>query len=818
MLPDFKQAIIYNWLFFILATSTMQRFLRLLLKLFLLGCVLAVITVGVVYFTLAPKLPEADSLQEIRLQTPLRIYSAEGKLMAEFGEKRRLPVAFEDIPTPLIEAFLAAEDDRYFDHPGVDYQGLIRAAISLALTGEKTQGGSTITMQVARNFFLSNEKTYLRKLNEIILALEIERVLDKEEILTLYLNKIYLGSRAYGVGAASQVYYGKELEALTLAEMAMIAGLPKAPSAANPINSPERALERRDYVLRRMLEVGFIDEDEFLFAIEAPVTAEYHGREIEAYAPYAAEMVRTQLQDEYGDELYTRGLNVYTTIRADHQKAAMNALQKALIDYDQRHGFRGPLAELVVDENATDDFLDEMLEEFSTVGELTPAIVTRVADGKATIYIKKNGAGELTLEDMSWARPYLNTNAMGANPDSVDDVLANGDVVYVKNADDNWQLSQMPEAQGALVSVSPHDGGITALQGGFDYFHSRYNRVTQSRRQPGSGFKPFIYSAALEKGYTTASIINDAPVVFDDPGLESAWRPENYSGRFFGPTRLREALVNSRNLVSIRLLRDIGADYAIDYAKRFGFKSDQLHENLSLALGSGNAPPMTMASAYAVLANGGYAIEPYLISRVESGEGELLSHHLPPTVCEACVEPAPAEETALIEEPAVFNPAKRAISAQNAFIMNSLLKDVVKRGTGRKALSLGRNDLAGKTGTTNSQLDAWFNGFNANLVATAWVGFDTPRTLGRYETGGRAALPMWIDFMEVALDGMPEESMSQPVDMVTVRIDPETGLLARPEAEDAIYEIFREGTAPERMAPSPGDADSGGGDSIRELF
>lgn len=796
----------------------MPRFLRILLKLFLLGCILAVITVGAVYFTLAPKLPEADSLKETRLQTPLRIYSAEGKLMAEFGTKRRLPAEIEDIPTPLIEAFLAAEDDRYYEHPGVDYQGLLRAAISLALTGEKTQGGSTITMQVARNFFLSNEKTYLRKLNEIILALEIERVLNKEEILALYLNKIYLGSRAYGVGAASQVYYGKELGDLTLAEMAMIAGLPKAPSAANPINSPDRAIERRNYVLRRMLEVGFIKHEDFLVATEAPITAKYHSREIEAYAPYAAEMVRAQLQDEYGDELYTRGLRVFTTIKAQHQQAAMNSLRQALIDYDQRHGFRGPLAELVVDENATEDFLDEMLEEFSTVGELTPAIVTNVADNTAEIYIKRNGAHALTIDNMRWARPYLNTNAMGANPESVDDVVKSGDVVYMrKDADENWQLSQLPEVQGALVSVSPHDGGITAIQGGFDYFHSSYNRVTQSRRQPGSGFKPFIYSAALENGYTAASMINDAPVVFDDPGLENTWRPENYSGRFFGPTRLREALVNSRNLVSIRILRDIGAEYAVDYASRFGFQPDQLHQNLSLALGSGNAPPMTMASAYSVLANGGYAVEPYLISRVEDSEGALLSHHLPPTVCETCVDETTAEESPLVEEPAVFNPAKRVISAQNAFIMNSLLNDVVKRGTGRKAQSLGRNDLAGKTGTTNNQLDAWFNGFNTDLVATAWVGFDNPRTLGRYETGGRAALPMWIDFMEVALDGMPEASMSQPVGMVTVRIDPETGLLARPEADDAVYEIFREGSEPERMAPAPGESD-GGSNSIRELF
>ncbi|HIC45178.1 MAG TPA: penicillin-binding protein 1A [Methylophaga aminisulfidivorans] len=783
----------------------MYRFIRLTTKLILILALLTLIAAGVIYFFLAPKLPDTNTLKETQLQIPLRIFSSEGLLMAEFGEKRRIPVEYNDIPKPLVEAFLAAEDDRFYQHPGVDYQGIIRAAYSLLLTGEKSQGGSTITMQVARNFFLSNEKTYLRKLNEIILALEIEKVLSKEEILALYLNKIYLGSRAYGVGAAANVYYGKPLDQLSLAEMAMIAGLPKAPSAYNPIANPERATVRRNYVLRRMWEVGFIQKADYEEAIKAPVTASYHGPEIKVYAPYVSEMVRTELINKFGEEAYTNGFNVYTTIRAKHQQAANKALQSALLDYDRRHGYRGPVANVALPEDVSDRAaLDKVVKDYDNIGPLKTAVVIETTDEKAELYIRNWGYAQLPLNAVKWAQKKLSTNSRGPVPKKITDAIKVGDIIRVEQlTSPNWELAELPEAQGALVAVAPYDGAVTALNGGFDFFNNKFNRVTQSRRQPGSGFKPFIYSAALEKGYTAATIINDAPVVFDDPGLENVWRPQNYSGKFFGPTRLREALIHSRNLVSIRLLRDIGADYAVQYAERFGFKPGMMHKNLSLALGSGSAAPWDMARAYSSLANGGYKIEPYIIQRVEDASGKIVMQATPDTVCETCL----MDESTLDDSD--FHVAKRIMTPQNNYIMNSLLRDVVKHGTGRKAMSLGRDDLAGKTGTTNDQVDAWFNGFHPELVAVAWVGFDNPHSLGRYETGGRAALPMWIDFMKVALEGMPEAPLQPPVGMVTVRIDPATGLLARPEATDAIYETFREEYVPKQMAPLSGQGDSG---------
>tara|TARA_R100001143_G_scaffold37303_1_gene34770 strand:+ start:14845 stop:17127 length:2283 start_codon:yes stop_codon:yes gene_type:complete len=760
-------------------------------------------------------------LRTIQLQIPLRIFSEEGLLMAEFGEKRRIPVAYEDFPTQLIEAFLAAEDDRFFEHPGVDYQGLLRAAYSLALTGEKTQGGSTITMQVARNFFLSNEKTYLRKINEIFLSLEIENTLSKEEILTLYLNKIFLGHRSYGVGAAAQVYYGKTLDELTLGQMAMIAGLPKAPSTTNPITAPQRALDRRNYVLSRMLDVGFISQAEYQEAIKEEVSARYHGREIEVYAPYVSEMVRTYLIEQFGEEIYENGTRVFTTIKAKHQQAATKALQDALLAYDKRHGYRGPAAKVELSELPDQAASELFLKDYSVIGALSPALVLSIEDNIAQVFVKRLGQIELPFAAVSWAQPQLSANSMGKKPQTIDDVLAVGDIIYVRELEENsWQLTQIPEVQGALISLASEDGAITSLQGGFDFFQNKFNRVVQSKRQPGSGFKPFVYSAALEKGYTAATVINDAPVVFDDPGLENVWRPENYSGRFFGPTRLREALTHSRNLVSIRLLRDIGIAYTVDYVQRFGFQPEQVPPNLSIALGSGNAAPIDMARAYATLANGGHLIDPYIISRVENTAGEILMQTKPKKVCDSCAIPAAdiSEEEALMQAELLgFYPAKQVITPQNAYIMNSMLRDVVKFGTGRQALSLNRGDLAGKTGTTNDQLDAWFNGFNPDLVAISWVGFDNPRTLGRYETGGRAALPMWIDFMRVALEDVPEKNFEQPVDMVTVRIDPETGLLARPGDTEAIYETFRKDNVP-AMRGGSGATSTEQDDSLIELF
>lgn len=801
------------------------RLLSVLFTLFFVG----VVSIAVIYFLLAPKLPDAEELRKVRLQIPMRVFSSEGLLIAEFGEKRRIPAEYESIPPQLIDAFLAAEDDRFFEHPGVDYQGLIRAAYSLAVTGEKTQGGSTITMQVARNFFLSREKTYLRKLNEIILALEIEQTLSKEEILALYLNKIYLGSRAYGVGAAAEVYYGKTLDQMTLAEMAMIAGLPKAPSASNPIANPERALERRNYVLSRMLDVGFIDEQQYDIAVAEPVSARYHGRDIEVYAPYVAEMVRTDLIEEYGENLYTDGIKVHTTINAVHQHAATKALQDALLAYDRRHGYRGAIDKIESTSIPDAEKAEQLLDTFQSVGPLRAALVLATDDEKATadVYIRRTGEISLPFTAVSWAQPQLSTNSMGKKPQKISDVLSKGDVIYVRQDDEeNWQLAQIPEVEGAMVALSPFDGAVTALQGGFDFFHNKFNRALQSKRQPGSGFKPFIYSAALEKGYHAASIINDAPVVFDDVGLENVWRPENYSGQFYGPTRLREALTHSRNLVSIRLMRDIGINYVIEYAQRFGFDPDQLPNNLSLALGSGSAAPIDMASAYATFANGGYRVEPYIIKRVEDADGNIVKTAEPFTVCETCIAPLESPSSinadtqqALASPWMGFKPAERIIPAQNAYLMNSMLRDVVRFGTGRQALSLGRNDLAGKTGTTNDQVDAWFNGYNPELVAISWVGFDNPRNLGRFETGGRAALPMWIDFMREALRDVPETEFIPPVDMVTVRINPETGLLARTDSEKAIFETFRADEVPEAgRSQSFGGNSSGEDDSLIDLF
>ena len=792
----------------------MLFFIRRLLTVIIVFATFTIVAISALYLFLAPNLPDTATLNDTQLQVPLRIFSAEGSLMAEFGEKRRIPLEYTEIPEQLIQAVLAAEDARFFEHHGVDYKGLLRAVYSLATTGVKTQGGSTITMQVARNFFLSREKTYLRKLNEIILSLQIEQSLSKNEILTLYLNKIYLGNRAYGVGAAANVYYGKSLQELNLPQFAMIAGLPKAPSAFNPVANPERALLRRDYVLRRMWEVGYINQQDYLAAMQAPITASYHRRDIEVYAPYVAEMIRTQLIEQYGEEVYNIGLNVYTTIKAKHQQAANKAMQSALLAYDKRHGYRGVLDHVTFEEAPNQATFEQALTAFDTIGPLSPAIVSAVDANIADVYIKSLGMVELKLASMTWARKQLSANSRGKTPRKVSDVLSVGDIIHVSQDEDGqWSLTQLPQVEGALIAVSPHDGAITALKGGFEYFQNKFNRVTQSSRQPGSGFKPFIYSAALEKGYTAASIINDAPVVLDDASLENEWRPQNYSQKFYGPTRLREGLIHSRNLVSIRLLRDITPDYAIEYAGRFGFDTEQMPHNLSLALGSGSAAPWDMARAYSAIANGGYRIEPYVIQRIEDANGNILMQAQPATVCETCLITNDTQVADTNNDPLSLKPAKRIMTPQNNYIMNSMMRDVVRYGTGRKALALGRHDLAGKTGTTNNQVDAWFNGFHPELVAISWVGFDSPKTLGHYETGGRAALPMWIDFMRVALDDVPEAPLIEPVGMVTVKIDPYTGLLASPDSKDAIDETFRTEYVPTQIAMPSHSIDN---DSVQE--
>ncbi len=772
----------------------------------LVGLALAgALVTGGLYLYLAPQLPSADVLRDVRYQVPLRVYSREGKLLAEYGEMRRSPVKLNQVPDLMVKALLAAEDDRFYQHPGVDYQGILRAAWHLVTTGQKTQGGSTITMQVARNFFLGREKTYLRKLTEILLSLKIEHEFSKQEILELYLNKIYLGQRAYGIAAAAQVYYGKELSKLSLAQMAMLAGLPKAPSSYNPIANPQRALERRNYVLGRMRTVGYINDETYRAALEEQDDATLHSLTIEAEAPYLGEMVRAEVVRRFGEEAYTAGYKVITTIDTRLQAAANDALRDALLDYEHRHGYRGPESQVTLPPESGPEEWATALGDRDPVGGLPAGLVVSVGESDIQVFLKDGSVIPIPWSGLEWARRYIDDNHTGSAPKSPADVVKPGDIIRVVQLHDGkWQLAQVPTVEGALVALRPEDGAIIAITGGFDFFKSKFNRATQASRQPGSSFKPFIYSAALEKGMTPATVINDAPVVFDDPGLEDTWRPENYSGKFFGPTRLREALVHSRNLVSIRVLRAIGINSTLNYLTRFGFDKSALPRNLSLALGSGAVTPLNLASGYTVFANTGYRVSPYFIDHIEDIDGNVLMATTPDRVCGKCENP-PADPTQPPE-----HIAPRVITAQNAYLMTSMMRDVIRRGTGRKARVLHRHDIAGKTGTTNDQRDAWFAGFSPSVVTVAWVGFDDTHPLGFAETGGRAALPMWIDFMRAALQGVPDHPFEQPPGLVTVRIDPETGLLADSKDRKAIFETFFADHVPTRGA-GPGTAKAGDG-------
>ncbi|HIP53797.1 MAG TPA: penicillin-binding protein 1A [Chromatiales bacterium] len=798
-----------------------MKWLIRLIKFLFFSMILGVIVAGGaalgIYLYLEPKLPSIEALRDVRLQVPLRIYSRDEKLIAEYGEKRRIPLHYGEIPERMVQAFLAAEDDRFFEHPGVDYQGLLRAARELAFTGKRRQGGSTITMQVARNFFLTKEKTFERKFNEILLALRIEKELTKEQVLELYLNKIYLGHRAYGVGAAAQVYYGKAVDQLDLPQTAMIAGLPKAPSRYNPIADPDRALQRRDYVLGRMAELGVISQEEYRQARQAPVTAQVHKADVQVEAPYVAEMVRADMVERYGNESYIAGYQVYTTLDSQLQEAANRALRNALHAYDKRHGYRGPVrhVELAESKEAPFDRWDEILSTHAAVADLKPALVVATKGKTAKAYMGEGSVVDLGWQGLSWARPYIDESRQGPPPENAAQVVTPGDLIYLIEEKDKkgtayWRLAEVPQVEGALVALDPLDGAVRALVGGFDYYRSKFNRVMQAKRQPGSGFKAFIYSAALEAGYTPATLINDAPVVFDDPSLETTWRPENYSGRFFGQTRLRMALTKSRNLVSIRLLRSMGIQHALQHIKRFGFNINELPKDLSLALGSGAVTPTSMAEGYAVLANGGYHVEPYTISRILDRHGEALFTAKPLRVCSGnelqVFDPADEGKTG---SSSTLRCAEPVISPQNHYLMNSMMQDVVQHGTATRAKVLGRHDLAGKTGTTNEQRDAWFNGFHPSIVAVAWVGFDSTKPLGKGEVGGRAALPAWIDFMRVALKDVPEADLPLPEGMITVRIDPQTGERARAGQKNAIFETFRIDNVPELEAEGPVSFTSG---------
>ena len=783
------------------------------------------------FLYLSPALPTVSALKEINFQTPLRIYSADGRLISEFGEKRRIPLDYEEIPESLINAILAAEDDQFYQHPGVSVKGLARAFTELVRTGAIQSGGSTITMQVAKNFFLTKERRFIRKFNEILLALKIEKELTKQEIITLYINKIYLGQRSYGFGAAAKVYYDKTLEELDIAQTATLAALPKAPSSANPISNPSKALARRNWILGRMLQLGFISSEAYQIAKNTAQTAQFHGLKSELSARYAAEMVREEMVSLYGEAAYREGFIVTTTIQSHLQDSANSAVRTGLLNYDKRHGYRGPIINIPVDGISPETDFD--LKKSLRSHQLEPARVFELTETEAKLVLANDSVITIGLSELMWAQPYINAKKRGAKPEQPSDVLSIGDVVHVsKNVTKNiWELSQLPEVQSALVSLDNANGAILAIVGGFDFSLSKYNRATQAKRQAGSNIKPFIYAAALNKGYTPASIINDAPVVFDDPNLERAWRPENSGGRFFGPTRLRKALYKSRNLVSVRILENIGISYAINYASNFGFPKEQLPRDLSLALGSAGITPLQMATAYTMLSNGGFQIKPYLIQNIRNNNDEIIFEANPLTVCPECEdrenlaseEEGHPDQTLIAEEETLplvapennqnqtdnneeltldapssepINAAKRIMDARVNYIINSILRDVIRKGTGYSARKMNRDDIAGKTGTTNDLNDAWFSGYSPEITTSVWVGFDKPQTLGRREYGSRAALPIWMEYMKTALEGHPEITRLQPEGLITVRIDPETGEAARPTDRTAIFETFRVENAP----------------------
>ncbi len=813
------------------------------------------------YFYVAPGLPQAEELRDIRVQIPLSIYSRDGRLISQFGE-RRTPVDLADMPPVIVEAVLAAEDDRFFEHPGIDYQGTLRAILLFVLNaGEPEQGGSTITQQIARQYFLTRDRTLVRKFKEWILAVRIEREFTKQEILDIFLNTTFFGQHAHGVAAAVQTFFGKPLEEISLSDAAIIAGIPRGPSIFNPIASPEAAKQRRAYVLRRMRELGYISAEEQRQALSVPVDGRRYGPEQQLDAPYVAEMVRAEMIRRFGLAAYTAGLKVTTTVDSRLQRAADDALRGALIDYDERHGYRGPLARIPAEalvpgdaSNAAgsgDDLLradrgnpesawQALLDDYEPVSgyrtglvvglepiprdDDVPAATSAFIDGsaaneddpamdeehsaqelRAVVYFNDRGLVPVELESVGWAAPYIDENRTGNRPGGVADVLAPGDIVrFRETAAGALRLGQVPEAQGALVALDPMDGAVTALSGGFDFFLSNFNRVTQSRRQPGSAFKPFVYSAALDRGFTVASIFNDAPIVEPSPELEGFWRPTNYSEGFNGPTRLREALIKSLNLVSVRVMQQAGLPHTVDYVRRFGFDELAAPMNPSMSLGAGGVAPLDLAGGYAVLANGGSYVEPYIIEKVVDADGETLFAAAPALACRNCEEPEQPGAELLHSISDIYGarpPAKRIADAQNIYLMNDMLADVVLRGTGvRASRELGRTDLRGKTGTTNDRRDAWFAGFNGDIVAAAWVGFDQERSLGGGEQGARTALPMWIEFMRVALDGRPLNSMERPPGIIDVRIDPVTGLAAG-SGEASLFEKFRMEYAP--RAPSP---------------
>jgi penicillin-binding protein 1A len=799
------------------------------------------------YVYLEPTLPSVAAMKSNELAVPLRVYTRSGDLIAQIGEQRRNPVKYEQIPLIVRQAFIAAEDDRFFEHHGYDWQGVLRMLFVNVTSGER-QGASTITMQAARSAFFTQEQTVRRKLQEIFVTYRLERDFTKEEILALYLNVIFFGQRSYGVAAAAETYFGKQLDDLSLGEAATLARVPQWPSKFNPISNPQGATDRRKYVLRRMRELGFIDEAAAQAASQEVVSAKAHRALADIEAPYVAEMVRLEIIRRFGPQAQDAGYKVYTTIDGRLQTAANHALRVGLVDYTRRQGWLGAVnkIELSGRENSLD--LEGLLDEYGPMGNLRPALVMTVAEKQAEVFIKGEGPATIEWAGMSWARRRANELGLGPEPKAASEIMTRGDIVYVahEKKDAPAELVQLPDAESALVALDPNNGAILSLVGGFDYFEGRgmFNRVTMAKRQPGSGFKPFLYSAALAGNFTPASVILDAPITMDDPNQEEVWRPRNSGGGLAGPTRLREALVRSRNLVSIRLLREMGVKPVIDYVSHFGFtlEKNRIPNNLTLALGSMQATPLEMATGFAVFANGGYHVDPFFIDRIEGPGGTIVYTADPVTVCAECAQPVYAVSDAQRAKDEVsathvaptplpvtarqVRPAEQAISPQVNFLINDIMRDVITRGTGRRALALGRTDLRGKTGTTDYSVDTWFNGFNDNLVTTVWVGSDDNRPLGESEEGGRTALPIWVDFMREALRGVPENRRGAPDGIIEMKVNALTG--GKKDADlDPIFEYFRadmlptdegylgdSGAVPSDIDPTSPNAPQSGSDPI----
>lgn len=797
----------------------MSRFARYLRRA-LIACVLlgmlGLAGVGVLYWLIAPRLPDVQELRRIQMQMPLSIYSRDGKLIAQIGETRRYPVEIADVPEQIKNAFIAIEDARFYEHPGIDWRGITRAVWLLATTNDRrVPGGSTITQQVAKMFFLSPEYSYTRKLTEIFLALKMERELSKNEILQLYLNKSFFGNRAYGVAAAAEFYYGKTLDQLSLAEAAMLASIPKFPSSGNPIINPARALIRRDYVLQRMSEEGLVTASEAEQAQAEPNTASPHEPKIEVEAPYVAEMVRTWMEERYGADATTSGYRVTTTLDSTHQNAAANSVRAGLLEYDRRRGWRGPERHIDLPADLDPAQAKSPLRDFPTVGGLAAGIVTTIDGDNAVLQLRTGEALALTPEHTRWT---------GRTPAKL---LKRGDVVRIARdpKTNEPMLAQIPDAQAALVSLQANDGGVRALVGGFSYGLNKFNRATQAQRQPGSSFKPFVYAAAFERGYTPASIVLDAPVVFRDR-VGSVWRPQNDAGDFAGPMRLREAMVQSRNLVSVRMLDALGMDFTRRYITNFGFTLDSLPPNLSMSLGTASLTPLSVARGYTVFANGGYLVEPWFIDAVRDRNESVLYQADPVVACVDCgnaiagaeanaglvdgfdfsstgpeasatAEEAPPTPDAAIPQaivgtvPTPRRQALRTVDERTAFLVRSLMQDVVRRGTATAARVLEREDVGGKTGSTNEHRDAWFSGMGGDLATTVWVGKDDFSSLGNREYGGKAALPIWIGYMRTALEGVPLAAMTPPRGIVTAAIDPQSGHLLPEGTPGSMREHFK---------------------------